>query len=142
MLKIKERLSDQQEQQACEMAADGEKFKTIAQALGFQNSSQLSQYRKYFPDFEYKFQDAVSSYNEDLEAEMIVIPHKYDKDTATLLSNNIKWLLSVRDPKRYAPRQQNDVNVTIDIGGALERASQRVLDITPNNVLSITGKKD
>lgn len=65
-----------------------------------------------------------------------------DPKMAKIISDNIKWLLSKRDNKRFGDRVAIDVNVTADkaITDALERAKARatgklpVIDVTPDAV--------
>lgn len=108
------------------MASVGATFQAIAEKLGLKNAGKLVRYLKLFPDFDERFKEACATDNLRLEAELLELPFKYDKDTAKLLSDNMKWLLTVRDKEKYSPRIQQDVAVRIDISGAIERGNQRV----------------
>jgi len=62
---------------------------------------------------------------EELSDELISIPDDYASiERATLKSNNIKWLLSKRLPKKYGDRLQVDVSI-IDLNSAIDEARNR-----------------
>lgn len=124
------------------MVANGESYATIASTLGLMTTASFARYRRCFPEFDDQFNDSILANCLHLEQELLEIPHKYDKDTAKLLSDNIRWLLSVRNFKRYAPRQQHEVNVSVDLSGAIAQANQRVVEIEASNVYQLPAKKE
>lgn len=135
-----ERLTEEVELMACEAIANGDSFKAVSEKMGL-TQGQLVTYRRLFPDFQMRVAEAKESLCEDLEDDLLQIPHKYDKDTAKLLSANTIKYLEFNNPKRYSPRQQFDMSVTIDIAGALDRAEQRVIDVVATNVVPLLNKK-
>lgn len=81
---------------------------------------------------------------EELSDELISIPDEYASvERATLKSNNIKWLLSKRLPKKYGDRLQVDVSV-IDLNEAIESARNRsdIIETQRINRAIINGSND
>lgn len=136
-----EKLTTKQEEKALELIAQGESFEEVAIMLGLLSAGQLATYRKHYPEFNNSVYESRQIYCEHLEKRLLEIPHMYDVNVAKLLSANIIKFLEYNNRDRYAPRQQHDINVTLDISGALERAKRRVIDVSPTNVLPMKMKE-
>ena len=140
MAKLIERKSPEIEEMACEMAGNGDRFELIARQMGLRSAGQLLQSRTAHPAFDDEFTMALYNYCEFLEQELLEIPHReYPMDQARLLSQNIMKVLEYRNPKKYSPRQQVDMNVNVDFGKALDRAissgENRLRDVTDTKLI-------
>ncbi len=128
------RLSDETEQSAIDMAANGVQFKDIAIKLKFNDASAFLRYRTKFTDFNVRLMNALDAYCIDLEFKLLEIDKHYDNTRmAEVISKNIQQVLKYRNPKRYGDKIDMNVNQTIDITGAIDSATKRIIDVTPNH---------
>lgn len=124
------------EDKAIELAVEGKTLVDIAKILGFTSKYAFTNYRHKFEDFNQRLDHARSDYCDDLEDQLLTIPMELDCKTAQILSNNIIKILEYRNPKRYSPKYQHEIQVTVDISGSLDRAERRV-QATVSNVIEI-----
>jgi hypothetical protein len=130
------RLSQEQEQVIFDKVLEGSKLIDISKLIGFSRYEFVT-YRKNFPEFNDKLEAARNDYCDYLEDMLLDLPTRYDSDTAKQLSTNIMKILEYRNPKRYSPKFQHDIQVTVDISGSLDRAERRVLESNISNVIAI-----
>lgn len=79
---------------------------------------------------------------EALEHQIQTLADELPPPVARVKSENLKWLLSKRDPATYSDRMQLDVHSTVDVAGALSAARDRVamrLGRDPNRVALMQG---
>lgn len=104
--------------------AQGHSFKDIRKEIGI-NVYKLYRLVNSDSHFALLCNEIRSECLEELSDELISIPDTYESvERANLKSNNIKWLLSKRLPKKYGDRLQVDVAI-IDLNSAIDEARNR-----------------
>lgn len=135
-LEIK-RLDDSVEQIAFDMAIDCKTLKEIGLKLGFQTPTQFSRYRVAFPEFDAELTKMREYACEYLEDRLLTVADEFnDARRADIMSRNILSIMAFRNPKKYSPKQQIDVNVSVDIVKALESAERRIIDVGQKKIAS------
>ncbi len=118
-------LTEEQQERALDLAADGETLKKIRETLDI-TQLDFRKYRERYPLFETKFQRARQDGLEELVDALQTIPEEIaDVNRARLKSENIRWLASKRKPAVYGDRLDVNVTQTVDIGQALADARSR-----------------
>jgi hypothetical protein len=120
----------------------GDSMEESAMKLGLEKGYLFPKYRKLYLDFDESCLAALDQYCDKLENDLKYIYQKYDEKTARGMSQNIIKLLEFYNPKKYSPKQQHDINMTLpDIGKALDEAERRVVEATRNVVQLNAPKK-
>lgn len=131
------RLSEELEEIAFDMTLDLERQRDIATRIGLGSQSAYVRYMAKFPDFQAKIHAARSAACSILEEQLLYCADDYDKDSARVKMESISRTLKFIDPKRYGDKLNLDVSLQIDIAGSLERAEQRLIDVTSTNVFAL-----
>lgn len=134
--KIKRR-DEETEELILDAIIDGKFQSQIAKEFGFGSQSAFKRYLIEFQDFNAKMHIAYESSAIDLEEQLLTIPLKHDAKTADVLSRNILNILKFRNRRRYGDKTEIEINQTVDITIALDAAMQRLIDVTPTNILPI-----
>lgn len=136
------RLTPEQEDEILDCVISGHTLEGLACSNGFTGKPQLMRYLAKYPDFQARFQNALSAQCIDLEEQLLHVADTYEKDLARTKLESISRILKFRDRKRYGDKTEVELNVTLDISGALDRAERRVEQIAETNVLLINPKKN
>lgn len=137
------RLTPEQEDQAIDCVLEGHTLEGISCTLGLNGKRKLVRYLATYPDFMEKFQAALDAQCIDLEEQLLNVADEYGKDVARVKMESIARVLRFRNPKRYGDKTQIELNLTVDISKALERAEGRVIEATViSNVVELNGGKD
>lgn len=136
-----ERLSTDAEDEAIDGVISGYTLEGIAAGAGFSNKGQLLRYLAKYPEFMARFENALAAQCIDLEEQLLNCADKYDKDVCRTKMESISRILKFRNRKRYGDKTEVEMNLTVDISGALERAERRVGEIVESNVVQIATRK-
>lgn len=135
------KLSDDQENKAIDMVLNLDPMDNVRKELGFKSRQKFAKYLADNPLFLSKIEAAKQLSCYYLEDDLLSCADKFNKEYARVKMEAIAKMLKFRDPKKYGDKLDMSVTHTIDIAGSLDRASKRMIDVTPINVLPILGNK-
>ncbi len=139
----KVRMSEADEEVALTLISSGCRLCVVAEQLNFRSRRTLFSYRINFPEFDSNVQKAKAQYCEELEEDLLTMADEYPRNPrlAEVKGKHIMNVLKYRNPKVYGDRVDLNVSQTIDIGGSLERAERRVVELGVTNVIPILNPK-
>ena len=138
-------LTPEQKAQAIDMAEEGATLKAIARHLGV-DVRHISKARKQDLIFDTDLARARDLGIEIQADDLLEVDSEEnagkDVQLIRLKSDNVKWLIARRAPKRYGDRLEVNLNQTVDLSGALIEARKRAPLLSVRNHESLPSVQD
>ncbi len=127
-------LTQEEQDEAYELAIRGHGYRKIAESLGFSSDYAFYNFRATRPDFAKALMAARDAGNILIEDEIKEIPETEDDPQMARAKADILFkLLAIREPARYNPKMEINLTQTMDIGHSINRM-QQALDATYRDV--------
>lgn len=129
-------LTEDEKDQAYGMAVVGDSLVNISKSLKFSDPKVFWRYRQTDPEFAKCLDSARVAGCEHIEDQILSVVDDYpDARQARVKLESLCKALEYRNPVKYSPKMNIQVNHSLDIGGALQRMDQQLaasyIDITP-----------
>lgn len=125
------------EEAAFDMILEGKSLDEIAQAMGLGSRRRFQKYCMKYAEFQEACDRARLAQCLYLEEQMLKVCDDYNDKYAKTQLEALAKILKYRDPKKYGEKVNLEVAVTVDISGSLNRAEQRMIDVTASNVIAL-----
>ena len=138
-------MTPDQKAQAIDMAEEGATLRAIAKRLGI-DVRRITKARKGDLTFDNEMTRARDLGIEIQADDLLEVDSEEnagkDVQLIKLKSDNVKWLIARRAPKRYGDRLEVNLNQTLDLSGALIEARKRAPLLPASNLIRLSNVQD